>query len=133
MEATSFFSNGSFLTSFSIILFFILCLNFCSTQELQNNVAQYISRCTDLIQKLSKKSFQHVTIKYAVYYSTIKVKVKVKIVQSCPTLSDPMDYRVHGILQARILKRVAFPFSSGSFQHRNPTRVSCIAGRFFTN
>ena len=29
----------------------------------------------------------------------------------CPTLCDPMDYAVHGILQARILEWVAFPFS----------------------
>ena len=28
---------------------------------------------------------------------------------------DPMDYTVHGILQARILEWVAFPFSRGSF------------------
>ena len=28
--------------------------------------------------------------------------VKVKVTQSCPTLWDPMDYTVHGILQARI-------------------------------
>ena len=28
-----------------------------------------------------------------------------------PTLWDPMDYIVHGILQARILEWVAFPFS----------------------
>ena len=28
------------------------------------------------------------------------------------TLCDPMDYTVHGILQARILKWVAFPFPS---------------------
>ena len=27
----------------------------------------------------------------------------------CPTLCDPMNYRVHGILQARILEWVAFP------------------------
>ena len=31
-------------------------------------------------------------------------KVKVKVVQSCPTLCDPMDFIVHGILQARILE-----------------------------
>ena len=37
------------------------------------------------------------------------MKVKVKVTQSCPTLCDPMDYRVHGILQARILEWVAFP------------------------
>ena len=48
-------------------------------------------------------------------------------------LCDPMDYTVHGILQARILEWVAFPFSRGSSQPRNWTRVSCIAGRFFTS
>ena len=29
---------------------------------------------------------------------------EVKIAQSCLTLGDPMDYPVHGILQARILE-----------------------------
>ena len=33
---------------------------------------------------------------------------------SCPTLCDPMHYTVHGILQARILEWIAFPFSRGS-------------------
>ena len=33
----------------------------------------------------------------------------------------------------RILEWVATPFSSRSSQPRNRTRVSCIAGRFFTN
>ena len=45
--------------------------------------------------------------------------VKVKVSQSCPTLCDPMDYTVHGILQARMLEWVAFPFSRGSFQPRD--------------
>ena len=40
-------------------------------------------------------------------------KSEVKVVQLCPTLCDPMDYRVHGILQARILEWVTFPFSRG--------------------
>ena len=44
-----------------------------------------------------------------------------------------MDYTVHGILQARILEWVAFPFSRGSFQSRDRTQVSCIAGRLFTS
>ena len=43
-----------------------------------------------------------------------------------------MDYTVHGILQARILEWVAFPFSRGSPQPRDWTQVSCIAGEFFT-
>ena len=58
---------------------------------------------------------------------------EVKVAQSCPTLCDPMDYIVHGILQARILECIAFPFSRGSSQPRDQTRVSCIAGGFFTN
>ena len=48
-------------------------------------------------------------------------------------LCDPMDYTVHGILQARILEWVAFPFSRGSSQPRDRTQVCCIAGRFFTS
>ena len=40
---------------------------------------------------------------------------------------------VHGILQARILEWVAFPFSRGSSQPRNQIEVSCTAGEFFTN
>ena len=56
----------------------------------------------------------------------------VKVVQSCLTLWDPRDCIVPGILQARILEWVVFPFSRESFQLRNRTQVSCIAGRFFT-
>ena len=44
-----------------------------------------------------------------------------------------MDYTVHGILQARMLEWVAFPFSKGSSQPRNQAGVSCIAARLFTN
>ena len=54
---------------------------------------------------------------------------KWKIAQSCPTICDPMHYTVHGILQARILKWVAFPFS----QPTDRIQVSLIAGRFFTS
>ena len=43
-----------------------------------------------------------------------------------------MDYTVHGILQAKILEWVAFPFSRESSQPRDWTQVSRIAGRFFT-
>ena len=63
----------------------------------------------------------------------IFMKFDVKISQSCRTLCDPMDYRVHGILQARILEGVAFPFSRGSSQPKDQSQVSCIAGRFFTS
>ena len=67
------------------------------------------------------------------YWYPICMKAKVKAAQSRPTLCDPMDYTVHGILQARILEWVAFSFSRGSSQPRNRTQVSSIAGRFFTS
>ena len=60
-------------------------------------------------------------------------KVKVNVAQLCPTLCDSMDYIVHGILQARILEWVAFPFSRGSSQPRDQTQVFHIAGGFFTS
>ena len=52
-------------------------------------------------------------------------------------LCDPMDsslpdFSVHGLLQARILEWIAMSFSRGSFQSRDQTQVSLIAGEFFT-
>ena len=48
-----------------------------------------------------------------------------KVTQSCPILWYPMDYTVHGILQARILEWVAFPFSrdlpNPGIEPRSPT------------
>ena len=44
------------------------------------------------------------------------------VTQLCLTLCNLMDYRVHGILQARILEWVAFPFTKGSSQPRDQTR-----------
>ena len=42
-------------------------------------------------------------------------------------------HTVHGILQARILEWVTFPFSRGSSHPMNRTQVSHIAGRLFTS
>ena len=56
---------------------------------------------------------------------------------SCSALSDSLWphglYTVHGILQARILEWVAYPFSRASSQPRDWTQVSQIAGGCFTN
>ena len=60
-------------------------------------------------------------------------KSEVKVTQLCLDLYNLVAYTVHGILQARVLEWVAYPFSSGSSQPRNRTRLSCISGRFFTN
>ena len=62
----------------------------------------------------------------------LKHLMKLKVAQLCPTLFDPMDYTAHGILQAKLLEWVAFPFSRGSSQPKDQTQVSRIAGRFFT-
>ena len=66
-----------------------------------------------------------------------KWKWKWKSLSRVRFFETPMDYNlpgslVHGILQARILEWVAFPFSRGSFQPWDRTQVSHIIGRFFT-
>ena len=67
------------------------------------------------------------------YRMKISMKVKVKVTHSCLTLSDLMDYTFHGLLQARILEWVAFPFSRESSQPNDGTQISHIAGGFFTS
>ena len=52
--------------------------------------------------------------------------MKLKVAQSCPTLCNPMDCTVLGILQPRILEWVAVPFSRGSSQPRDWTQVSTL-------
>ena len=61
----------------------------------------------------------------------------VLVTQLWPTLSNPMDYSlhgssVHGPLQARTLGWVTIPFSRRSSQHRDRTWITSTAGRFFT-
>ena len=44
-----------------------------------------------------------------IIFKSIQMRlVKVKVTQLCLTLCDPMDYTVHGILQARTLEWVPF-------------------------
>ena len=52
---------------------------------------------------------------------------EVKVAQLCPTLCDPMDSTVHGILQARILKWVGLSLLTGIFptQGWNPGLPHC--------
>ena len=45
-----------------------------------------------------------------------------KVAKSCPTLCHPLDYTVHGILQAWLLEWVIFPFFRGSSQPRDRTQ-----------
>ena len=66
-------------------------------------------------------------------HNSVNQLCEVKVAQLCPTLCDPVDYTVHGILQATVLEQVAFPFSRGSSQPKDLTQVSHIRGRFFTS
>ena len=63
---------------------------------------------------------QHPGVQDASINHALSEKVKVKVSLLCPTLCDPMDCIVHGILQVRILEWVAFPFSRASSQPRSP-------------
>ena len=47
-------------------------------------------------------------------FSVMCAHRKLKVAQSCLTLCDPMAYIIHGLLQARILEWVAYPFSRTS-------------------
>ena len=62
--------------------------------------------------------------------------VRIKSLQLCPTLCDPMDCSppgssAHGILQGRILERVAMLSSRRSSQPRERTLSSALTGGFF--
>jgi len=61
----------------------------------------------------------------------MKVKSESEVVQSCPTLSDPMDFSlpgssVHGIFQRRVLEWGAIAFST------RKVRCFLIPGASFT-
>ena len=74
-----------------------------------------------------------VLITLCLNFSCCLLSSEVTVSQLCLILCDPKDCIVSGILQAKILQWVAFPFSRGSSQPRDWTQVSRIAGRFFTS
>ena len=56
------------------------------------------------------------------------MKVKLKVIQSCLILWDPMDYTVHGILKARLLELGSLSLLQGIFetQGSNPGLLHCM-------
>ena len=85
------------------------------------------------LTRLSSSSSSR-TLKFQIppNWEKLFLHVKVKVTWLCVTL------RPHGLYvpwdsPGRTLEWVAFPFSRGSSQLRNQTRLSCIAGGFFTN
>ena len=110
--------------------------NYSAIKKEGNNVIGiYIYRLRDNHTKWSRSARETNTIQYHLYAESKRGpnKLEVKVAQSCWTLCNSTDYTVHGILKARILEWVAFPFSRGSSQPRDQTQVSHFAGRFFTH
>ena len=93
------------------------------TEQQSSKMPLFLKRLyTVLWRKLSPEGFQTMCV---------------LVTQLCLTPCNTMDRilpgsSIHGILQARILEWVAISFSKGSFQPRDRTWVSCIAGRCFT-
>ena len=61
-----------------------------------------------------------------------------KVIQLCLTLSNPVDYTVHGILQVIILEWVAFPFPREScwsyvLIRDMPLMIYKAIGKFFNS
>ena len=80
-------------------------------------------------------SFLHIYLYWWVFPFIIFLFCLCLVTSLCLTLCNPMDCSVlgsssHGILQARILERVAIPFSRGSPHPRDHPQASRIAGRF---
>ena len=49
--------------------------------------------------------------------------MKVKVTQSCPTLCDPINCTVHGILQARITGAGSCSLLQGTFPTQEPKHI----------
>ena len=101
----------------------------------------------NLIKTCTPKGLQTVLTLFYILTSLVYtllhayVFVCAKLLQSCLSLCDRLDYNppgvsVHGILQARIPEWVAMPFSRGSSGPRDQTHISFVScfGRqgFFT-
>ena len=103
-----------FLSFYWSIVALRCCVSFCCT-------AMGISSMYAYIPSLSLKNW----VEFPVPYSRFSL-LTCSVVQSCPTLCDPLDCSppgssVHGIVQARILERVAISSSRGSSQFRDRT------------
>ena len=83
-----------------------------------------------------KHQFLALNLLYDPTLTSLHVR-ELEVVQSCPTLCNPMDCSlpgssVHGIFQAIVLEWIAISFSKGSSQPRGRTWVSHIVDRRFT-
>ena len=94
----------------------------------------------DYYSRIKKNTFEPVLMRWVKLEPIIQSEVSQKekhqysiLMHEVKIVSNSLrPHGLYGILQARILEWVAFPFSRGSSQPRDQTQVSRIAGRFFT-
>ena len=67
-----------------------------------------------MLTMMAIKKWKKVILFFARQIANLNEADKVKVIQLCPILCDPMDYTVYGMIYARILEWVAFLFSRGS-------------------
>ena len=149
------------ITLSSIYARLLLFILFCPWEHLKmfskSNLSIFLLSCflCDWEGFLSAQGCTHILLKLLSFSSGLSVHIsltcvsvtlkpdvllwkgKLLVAQLCLTLCDLVDYSppgssVRGILQARILRWAAIPFSRRSSQPRDWTWVSCIAGRFST-
>ena len=123
----------SFPAFFISEVYFFRILKFLpiSTYTLYNIVLARVHKIS-IFQSYLLIVFQHL-LNYHSYWWHVCVY---SFAQSCPTLFDPVDYSppgysVHGILQARILRWVAMPFSRGSSPPKYQTGSPALQADFF--
>ena len=104
----------------------VWCLCIATRSAVSNIQWQYLQHLLPLPRSVSQIGFSHIGSallliihffigQFCISYAIFFLMVMLLNTQSYPTL---------GILQARILKWVAFPFSRGSSQPRDQTQVS---------
>ena len=84
-----------------------------------------------ILQRIEQSLLYYTIGLYYLFYIQQCVYMSIPVSLFIPTLCDPMNYAVHGILQARVLEWVAISFSMGFFQSGDQTQISHITGRFF--
>ena len=89
------------------------------------------------IPKNHWKCYGKINIKCCSFTIRVMKESESEVTQLGRTLCDPMNCSlpgssVHGIIQARTLEWVDFPFSRGSSWPRDQIQVSRTAGRFFS-
>ena len=91
-----------------------------------------LQHCTRILYQLSHQASLYGRLGFLKCLPTESNYILKKSLSRVRLFATPWTI-VRGLLQARIVGWVAFPFSRGSSQPRDGTQVSRIAGGFFTS